>query len=306
MVAAKKVLRIPENAFHYEPTRKKSTTRPGRTGGMGYTASGCPPMSLSIIASGNNGYYFLNGNTTILPCQTLTINNAALDLNNYQLNNQGTIKITGNSSQILVNTGTLNNAFFSNIIIGSGTILGTNYGTIDNFGTITNSGGTLNVSGSGILNNANTILNQTQGQVNFFPNTSTIAVNNSGTINNDAGGNLYIGYLFTNVYEGTIVNAGTFNINGTFTNNGIITNLATITNGDSVVGSTNILNNQNGGQINNMTGSTFTNNLSGIINNNYPEAEGSISNLTGSNFNQNGTFNGDPPLNYIPTRYPIS
>ena len=202
----------------------------------------CPSITIADIATYDGSFWVLNNNTTILACQTLTIDLATLlvvptgltltnngtIVNNYGLlvfyggaiTNNGTITtnntgeegiepLIGNDSNLFINNGTinvLNGTFFVNVPQSGG-----------NDVTITNNGN-INIALGGILQNEGVLINYSGGNIN----NRGIINNQGGTITNNTGGTI-INWPVVPIYNNT---GGTINNNtgATFTNDGIINN----------------------------------------------------------------------------------
>jgi hypothetical protein len=202
----------------------------------------CPSITIADIATYDGSFWVLNNNTTILACQTLTIDLATLlvvptgltltnngtIVNNYGLlvfyggaiTNNGTITtnntgeegiepLIGNDSNLFINNGTinvLNGTFFVNVPQSGG-----------NDVTITNNGN-INIALGGILQNEGVLINYSGGNIN----NRGIINNQGGTITNNTGGTI-INWPVVPIYNNTggIINN---NSGATFTNDGIINN----------------------------------------------------------------------------------
>ena len=206
---------------------------------------GCPSITITDIATLDGPFWVLNNNTTILECQTLTIN-------------LGYILVLP-PGLTLINNGTIVNNYIFGIFYGGAV---TNNGTITNYG---NGGGVANLSNLFINNGIINILDS--ATFANYPDSGEydVTLTNNGNINIMLGGTLYNGRALINNYNG-----GNINNRGTFTNSEANINNAggTITNyiGGTIINdiSSTIFNNT-GGTINNNSGATFTNN--GIISN---------------------------------------
>ena len=219
----------------------------------------CPSITIADIATFDGEEWRLNNNTTILACQTLTIN-------------LGNILVVP-SGRTLTNNGTILNNYIFGIFYG---------GAITNNGTITN-----NSNGSSLINNSNLFINN--GIINIlafnsFSNSSVggendVTITNNGNINIALSGTLYNGRALINNYNG-----GNINNRGTFTNSEANINNAggTITNysgGIITIPAGYVIYNNTGGTINNNSGAIFTN-------------DGTISNADGSSTCGIGIING--------------
>lgn len=208
---------------------------------------GCPSITIADIASFNEdiGIFVLNNNTTILECQTLTIdlgyilgvppgitliNNGTI-VNNYvfgaiyggAITNNGTIISNYNTN--LINTSNLfiNNGII-NILDGCFFINARDYSLLDD--VILTNNGNINIALGGTLRNILVLINNYSGG----------NINNRGTLRNEEANINNAGGTITNYSGGTIINdnsstiynntGGTINNNSgaTFTNNGTISN----------------------------------------------------------------------------------
>lgn len=219
----------------------------------------CPSIAIEDIATYNGSFWVLNNNTTILACQTLTINFG--------------IFVVVPSGLTLTNNGTILNNYILSDFYG---------GAITNNGTITNNGATgglINISNLFINNGIINILDNNTFR-NFSANGETdVTITNNGNINIMLGGTLSNeGALINNYNGGNINNSGTLNNEEANINNagGTITNYS---GGTIIVPSGYVIYNNTGGTINNNSGATFTNN-------------GTISNADGSSYCGIGIING--------------
>ena len=264
----------------------------------------CPSITLSDIATYNEDpegpVWTLNKDTTILECQTLTIDkttqlyiNNGLTLKNFGkiINNTGssifiidpnTMFINEKSGEIINNTSSTFECSFTGMIINYGKItnndnnfivIGRDNSLLNNFGNIINdSTSTIISRNSGTVNNkfGGQITNDGSIQFLFF-NGNPGTLNNDGTITNQNGGSIQstgTGSQITNNSTGIITNDGTSLIISI--NSGIIQNDGTITNqnGGNIKSSDNDSQITNTGQITNDGTSQITAEVSGTIQNN--------------------------------------
>jgi hypothetical protein len=219
----------------------------------------CPSITITDIATYDGSFWVLNNNTTILACQTLTI-----DL--------GTLLVVP-PGLTLINNGTIvNNYIFGNFYGGAIT----NNGTIANYG---NGGGLINISNLFINNGIINVLNNSTFANSPGSGESDVTITNNGNINIALGGILSnTNTLINNYSGGNINNRGTIENDQANINNagGTITNYS----GGTIISTfSSIIYNNNGGIINNNSGATFTN-------------DGTISNADGSSYCGIGIING--------------
>jgi len=219
----------------------------------------CPSITLADIATygsydiyGSLGW-LLNGNTTILACQTLEIPAGQTFLpNHFTLTNNGTINVKGTirnaqdtlgNNNITINNGTINIFSTGTIVaVDTGSII-TNNGIVNNYGDfLCQTSGVINNTAGGRINNysAFSVSSGTGGfRVNYIATFKNVVV----FINNTAA-TIFNANNATGIYNyggGTIINNGTFTNNGNIftgdipcgfgTINGTIINTGTITTG---------------------------------------------------------------------------
>ena len=261
----------------------------------------------------------LNNNGTL--SGTVNTASGALLNNNSSGNITGTITNAGtfdNAGAISGSAGVTNTGAMTNTgtIGGNATVTNTGTGTITNNGTINTTGSVTNDSGATItnndgktisspVNNHGTIDNAGElsgqvtndGTINNTGRLSGSTTNNSpGTINNNAGGDIY-GTLSNTTggtvnnnegagISGNVNNAGTLTNDGTISGSGTVTNSGTMTN-NGELSSTGGVNNT--GTLTNNVDKTITapvnNSGNGIVNNN-----GTLSGVV-SNTGNNSTIN---------------
>jgi len=176
----------------------------------------CPSITLADIATFNGTNWLLNGDTTILACQTLEIPvGQELQTNHYTLTNNGTINVRGNlrnaqdtdgNNSVTINNGTIN--IFSTgaiVAVDSGSII-TNNGIVNNYGDFfCQTYGVINNNAGGIINNYSAYSGETGG----------FRLNEDGTFNNVGVFINNIGAISYNASGATIYNYG----GGLITNN---------------------------------------------------------------------------------------
>jgi len=210
----------------------------------------CPPINISTVATFNGTSWVLNADTTVLACQTFTVDvlDTLIIPNGLTITNNGTI----NNNGTITNDGTFtNNVTFSNngTINNNGTITNNigatltnnknvnNYGTIANNGTITNNNTILLYSfiNYNIITNTGSFINNGE-----FSNSGGTFGNSGGTITNNGlffnkGGTLNntSGIFINNSSLAIVNNSGAIitNSSGIFTNNGTVSNTAQFRNG---------------------------------------------------------------------------
>jgi hypothetical protein len=178
----------------------------------------CPSISVADIATSTPGItWSLNGDTTILGCQTLVIPAGyLLLLNGHTLTNNGevTIAVDGNLiveiGDVLTNNGTMTNYSdgggigFPGLYVYGGAL--NNYGSINN---MVGSDFTVNTAGAVYNYPGGTITNSGFIQLYF----SSTTLYNTGSLVNQASGE-FLYQLQASVYNyggGVITNNGTFN-----------------------------------------------------------------------------------------------
>ena len=260
----------------------------------------CPSIALADIATygiygiGNYGW-LLNGNTSILACQTLDIPQGEILLpNHYTLTNNGTINLRGvlrntteasgsTGDSITVNNGTIN--IFSNGTIAvsvefGDTAIFTNNGVVNNSGDIfCQTSGVINNNSGGVINNYSTEPKGFRLNAEGVFNNYGALVNNIGASITVKGSNDVLDDGTINNYSGaTIANYGTITIGDIDNTGGIINNssISFINNGTiNILEAATFYN----------TDGTINNNTDSIMNVNY----GTI-NLDTSSIVNNGTL----------------
>jgi len=211
----------------------------------------CSSVTLADIATFDGINWLLNGDTTILACQTLEIPaGQELQTNHFTLTNNGTINVrgtirnaqdTGGNNSITINNGTINIFSTGTIVAVDGGSIFTNNGVVNNYGDFyCQTYGVINNNAGGRINNYSAFSGSTGGfrlNADGTFNNVGIFINNTGaTIKNAVNATIYIydGGLITNNSGGLITNAGEIftgippcgigiiNGPGTITNTGII------------------------------------------------------------------------------------
>ena len=194
----------------------------------------CPSITLANIATFNGTNWLLNGNTTILACQTLEIPaGQELQTNHFTLTNNGTINVRGTirndqdtpgNNSVTINNGIIN-------IFSTGTIVAVNVTVVISGSIITNNG-IINNYGDFFCQTYGIINNNAGGRINNYSafsgttGTGGFRLNFRGTFNNVGVFINNTGATINNAFDATIYNnnGGIITNNGTFTNNGIINN----------------------------------------------------------------------------------
>jgi len=211
----------------------------------------CSSVTLADIATFDGINWLLNGDTTILACQTLEIPaGQELQTNHFTLTNNGTINVrgtirnaqdTGGNNSITINNGTINIFSTGTIVAVDGGSIFTNNGVVNNYGDFyCQTYGVINNNAGGRINNYSAFSGSTGGfRLNAdgtFNNVGVFINNTGATIKNAVNATIYIydGGLITNNSGGLITNAGEIftgippcgigiiNGPGTITNTGII------------------------------------------------------------------------------------
>ena len=206
----------------------------------------CPSITLANIATFNGTNWLLNGDTTILACQTLEIPaGQELQTNHFTLTNNGTINVrgtirnaqdTGGNNSVTINNGTINIFSTGTIVAVDGGSIITNNGIVNNYGDFyCQTYGVINNNAGGQINNYSAFSGSTGGfRLNangtfnnvgiFINNTGATSYNASGaTIYNNNGGIITNNGTFDNIgdiYSPTSdIGCGIGTINGTITGN---------------------------------------------------------------------------------------
>ena len=193
----------------------------------------CPSITLANIATFNGTNWLLNGDTTILACQTLEIPaGQELQTNHFTLTNNGTINVrgtirnaqdTGGNNSVTINNGTINIFSTGTIVAVDGGSIITNNGIVNNYGDFyCQTYGVINNNAGGRINNYSA----------FSGSTGGFRLNADGTFNNVGIFINNTGATIKNAFGATIYNYG----GGLITNNGDITNAGDIFTGNSICG----------------------------------------------------------------------
>ena len=221
---------------------------------------------------------------------TINNNGGAIHTNNYfyngagaTLNNNTGGGITNYSGGILSNYGTLNNSSGATI---------TNYDQLYNNGyygggTLNNSGVINNVTGTFANFNNSTITNQSTGEIHNSANVQNYgAVDNAGSFYNYSGATVQNSNMITNTGSFYNYSGATVNSSADIRNNaGFIANWGTLTNTGNFIENNALVDNLDGGVINN-SGSNgyFVNNVD-VLN----RAGATIDNSNGASLYNNGS-----------------
>jgi len=194
----------------------------------------CSSVTLADIATFDGINWLLNGDTTILACQTLEIPaGQELQTNHFTLTNNGTINVRGTirndqdtpgNNSVTINNGIIN-------IFSTGTIVAVNVTVVISGSIITNNG-IINNYGDFFCQTYGIINNNAGGRINNYSafsgttGTGGFRLNFRGTFNNVGVFINNTGATINNAFDATIYNnnGGIITNNGTFTNNGDIYN----------------------------------------------------------------------------------
>lgn len=225
-----------------------------------------------LFTNSSRGTVNNSGSVIITSAGTVTNSGVITITSTGGVTNSGTI--TNNASATVTNSGTIINnagATLTNIVNGifSNNSIVTNDGTLANAGTLTN-GGT--ITNNSLITNSRNINNN-----NTLTNSAT------GTIANTFGFQMIVGSTFNNA--GTVTNTNTLNFAGRVFNTG------TMTSSYSILDSTAVFYNYNGG--------IFTQNTSRAQVAGYQ-----LNNANGSGGCGTGTLNGTVPLTATGTTCP--